>query len=189
MSSEKWKTSYDVNRQYKKIWEQKFSWLQMVEDGTHRAYCKWCHCIIKPKMTNLVKHNKSLKHKQSTPLIENFTNINLAEDIKKAELRIALTMTCHCAVRTVDHLNEVFVVYGRGSLLENVKIHRTKCMGLIKNVISPSLRDDVVEDFKNKKYSANNHLCILVHFFSVLKNETVTKFMGLILVQQMVHQT
>ena len=54
LSSEKWKTSYDVNRQYKKIWEQKFSWLQMVEDGTHRAYCKWCHCIIKPKMTNLV---------------------------------------------------------------------------------------------------------------------------------------
>nr|XP_047127552.1 SCAN domain-containing protein 3-like [Hydra vulgaris] len=194
MSSEKWKTSYDVNRQYKKIWEQKFLWLQMVEDGTHRAYCKWCHCIKKPKMTNLVKHNKSLKHKQSTPLIESFTDINLAEDIKKAELRIALTMTCHCAVRTVDYLNEVFVVYGRGSLLEHVKIHRTKCMGLIKNVISPSLRDDVVEDFKNKKYaliidestdiSANKHLCILARFFSVLKNEIVTKFMGLILVHE-----
>nr|XP_047132553.1 SCAN domain-containing protein 3-like [Hydra vulgaris] len=194
MSSEKWKTSYDVNRQYKKIWQQKFLWLQMVEDGTHRAYCKWCHCIMKPKMTNLVKHNKSLKRKQSTPLIESFTDINLAEDIKKAELRIALTMTCHCAVRTVDHLNEVFVVYGRGSLLEHVKIHRTKCMGLIKNVISPSLRDDVVEDFKNKKYaliidestdiSANKHLCILARFFSVLKNEIVTKFMGLILVHE-----
>nr|XP_047144818.1 SCAN domain-containing protein 3-like [Hydra vulgaris] len=194
MSSEKWKTSYDVNRQYKKIWEQKFLWLQMVEDGTHSAYCKWCHCIMKPKMTNLVKHNKSLKHKQSTPLIESFTDINLAEDIKKAELRIALTMTCHYAVRTVDHLNEVFVVYGRGSLLEHVKIHRTKCMGLIKNVISPSLRDDVVEDFKNKKYaliidestdiSADKHLCILARFFSVLKNEIVTKFMGLILVHE-----
>ena len=47
---------------------------------------------------------------------------------------------------------------------------------------------------KNKKYaliidestdiSANKHLCILVRFFSVLKNEIVTKFMGLILVHE-----
>jgi len=66
------------------------------------------------------------------------------------------------------------IAHGHGSTLEHIKLHRSKCACLIKNIISPALKTDLIDDFQNKKYaisldestdiSAQKHLYMLVRF-------------------------
>ena len=72
--------------------------------------------------------------------------------VEAVEPQIAVSMTCHCAVYTIDHLNEVMVAHGHGSTLAHIKLHRNKCACLIKNMILPALKTDI-DDFQNKKYA------------------------------------
>jgi hypothetical protein len=44
--------------------------------------------------------------------------------VKAVELQIFVSMTCHCAIRTVDHLSEMMIAHGHGSTLEHIKLHR-----------------------------------------------------------------
>jgi hypothetical protein len=102
-------------------------------------------------------------------------------------------MTCHCAIHTVDHLSEIMIAHGHGSKLEHIKLKRSKCACLIKNIILPALKT-YIDYFQNKKYaiitdestdnSTQKHLCMLVRFLSDRRKETVTGFIGLIPVQE-----
>jgi hypothetical protein len=85
------------------------------------------------------------------------------------------------------------ISHRHGSTMEHIKLHRSKCACLIKTIISPALKTDLVDDFQNKKYaiiidessdiSTQKHLCILVWFLSDGRKEIVTGFIGLIPVQ------
>jgi len=65
---------------------------------------------------------------------------------------------------------------------------------MLKNIILPALKTDLIDDFHNKKYAAilgestyistQKHLCMLVRFLSDKRKEIVTGFIGLILVQE-----
>ena len=74
------------------------------------------------------------------------------DKVKAVELQTAVRMTCHCVIRTVDHLSEIMIAHWHGSILEHTKLHRSKCAFLIKNVISSALKTDLTENFQNKKY-------------------------------------
>ena len=103
-------------------------------------------------------------------------------------------MTCHCAIRTVDHLSEIMVAHGHGSKMEHLQLHRSKCASLIENIISPALKTDLTDGFQIKKYatlmdestdiSTQKHLCMLFRFLSERRKEIVTGFIGLIPVQE-----
>ena len=69
------------------------------------------------------------------------------------ELQNAVSMTCHCAVRTVDHLNEIMIAHGHGSTPDHIKMYRSMWACLIKTIISPALKSDLIYDFQNKKYA------------------------------------
>ena len=68
-------------------------------------------------------------------------------------------------------------------------MHRTKCACLIKNVISPTLKSDLIDDLSGKKnalivdestgISLHKHLCILASYFSDKKSKIVTTFLSL----------
>ena len=75
------------------------------------------------------------------------------DKVKAVELQIAVSMTCHCAIRTVNHLSEIMIAHGHGSKLEHIKLHRSKCVCLKKNIFSPALKTDLLDDFQNKKYA------------------------------------
>lgn len=70
------------------------------------------------------------------------------EKTKIAELKIAAYIAEHSALQTVDHLIEV-LPHCQWDLsldaLKNLKLHRTKCSMLIKNVLGPSMLDDLIE--------------------------------------------
>jgi hypothetical protein len=116
------------------------------------------------------------------------------DKVMAVELQIAVSMTCHCAIHTVDHLSEIMIAHGHGSTLERIKLHRSKCACLIKNIISAAVKTDLIDDFQNKKHaiildestdiSTQKHLCMLVRFLSDSRKETVTGFIGIIPVQE-----
>jgi len=115
------------------------------------------------------------------------------DKVKAVELQIAVSMTCHCVVRTVN-LSKIMVAHGHGSTLEHIELHRSKCACLIRNIISPALKTDPIDDFQNKKYaiitdestdiSTEKHLCMLVRFLSDRRKKIVTGYIDLILVQE-----
>jgi len=56
------------------------------------------------------------------------------EQIKKAEIRLAVSVACHTAIKSVDHIAEIVKSEGTGSVWENTKLHRTKCGKIISKV-------------------------------------------------------
>ena len=64
---------------------------------------------------------------------------------------MAMAVACHRSILAIDHLGEIIKMYGNGSVVGNIKLHRTKSSGLIRHVIAPSLKNDLTLDFAGKK--------------------------------------
>jgi len=159
-----------------------------------------CATNILPRINNLSNHEKSEKRKWRAPL-QGQTQLSVIktprydmDKVKAIELQIAVSMTCHCVVRIIDNLSKFMVAHGHGSTLELIDLHRNKCACLIRNIILPALKTDLIDDFQNKKYaiitdestdiSAEKHLCMVVRFLSDRRKKLVTGYIGLILVQK-----
>jgi len=105
--------------------EEIFVWVQKAADGSEAAYCKLCHCNILPRISNLSNLEKSEEHKGRTQL-QGQARLNarktprqVMDKVKAVELQIAVSITCHYAIRTVDHLSEIMIAHGHGSTLEH----------------------------------------------------------------------
>ena len=195
----KWKSSYGSNRKYNVQWEKIFVWLTKSTDGSKSAYCKLCRCNIVPRLSNLTNHGATEKHKKNTTssqknLLVIKTSTKIDDEVKIAKLQIAVSMSCHSAIRTIDHMSEIMVAHESGSTLGQIKLLRTKCIALIKNVISPELKSDLIQDLQNKKYtliidestdvSTQKYLCIVIRYLSDKTNQIATSFLSLIPVQE-----
>ena len=77
----------------------------------------------------------------------------VSDQTKVAEMKLAVFIAVHCSVKTVDHLGELLAELGKGSALENVKLHRTKCSKLTANVIAPAYLKELLQDVGNSQYS------------------------------------
>jgi len=80
------------------------------------------------------------------------------DKVQAVELQIAVSVTCHCAIRTVDHPSEIMIAQRQGCTLEHIKLwnemkRRSKCAYLIKNIISPAPKTDLIDDYQKKKYA------------------------------------
>lgn len=112
-------------------------------------------------------------------------------DEKKAnDLRLAVYIAMHSSIRSVDHLTELLKDLGKGSSLENLRMHRTKCSKLIANVISPALLTDLVADVGSGAFSlildestdisTTKYLAIMIKYYSQKDNVMKTDFLGLL---------
>lgn len=116
--------------------------------------------------------------------------VDPSEELKEFEIKYSVITACHCSVRSVKYQTELFAEYGKGSVLENVKLHRTKCMCLIKNVVSAALFEELLDDLRDARYSllidestdvsVTKHLCICVKYYSKREQTILTAFLGLI---------
>ena len=154
----KWKGGYDNARKYNKAWESKFSWVTKALDGSDDASCKLCHSTVKPKLCNLTKHEKSIKHEQRIKLSSAMKPIqvihvpNAADEVKIAEIELAVTMACHSAILTVDHLGEIIVRNTKGSKVEKLKMHRKKCTKILTTVVGPAMKEELIADVQGKRF-------------------------------------
>lgn len=63
---------------------------------------------------------------------------------RRKNLKLAVHIATHLALRSIDHIGELLKAFGKGSCLENLRMHRTKCTKLILNVISPSIVEQLL---------------------------------------------
>lgn len=128
------------------------------------------------------------------PKLDKFVKTTLSERRKMAELKIATYVAEHCSIRTVDHLS--IVIKGldeESTILQDIKLHRTKCSALIKNVLSPCILEDLLADIDQSCYSliidesttidTKKVLCLMIRYLSAQKKTIVTTFYRLIEMQ------
>lgn len=156
--------------------------------------------MLKAHKKDLVSHSKTEKHKKATAWEKSAKAYKstsevykpvLPESMKIAELKIAAFIAEHCSLLTVDHLISILPQLEPSSdALKNLKIHRTKCSMLIKNVLGPSMLEALVEDMGDFPYSikidestdlsTQKVLCIMIRFLSHKAKQVVTTFYRII---------
>lgn len=102
-----------------------------------------------------------------------WTGIKVVDaETKVLDLRLAIYVAIHTFIKSINHLGELLKVLGKGTKLEKLQIHRTKCSKLIANVLAPAILSDLIEDIKTCKSG-----------YSLIVDEstdiTVKKFMGI----------
>lgn len=192
----KWKGSYDSGRKYNKAWEEKFVWVKKASEGSEDAFCKLCKTTIAPKVSRLAAHEKTKGHSSRVSASSKCQTLPVKffrkqdNEKKRVELELAVAIACHCSTASVDHLGEIVKRNGKGSDLENIQLHRTKCSILLSKVISPALFKLFKDDVHGKKFSVlidestdvatDKHMCIVIRYYSELRSTIVTEFGGLV---------
>ncbi|XP_050064266.1 uncharacterized protein LOC126553133 [Aphis gossypii] len=149
-------------RKYRKCWEtEKWAkgWLKEADPDANKigeAFCKICRSFLRPHLTDLQRHEK-MKNLNSQQFNQDVlsNSIIITNEQKELDLKLSLYVATHTSIKIIDHLGEILKVMGKknNSLLSNLKIHRTKCSTLIKNVISPSLLEELILDIGTTPYS------------------------------------
>ena len=63
-------------------------------------------------------------------------------------------MSCHCAVMNCDHLIDLCKnTIHDSKIASKLKMHRTECSGMIKNVLRTHFEDDLINDIGDEKFS------------------------------------
>lgn len=174
----------DGKRKYNKTWETEHSWLMLKDDA---CFCKLCLCkITQFKKHNLVVHENTVKHKSKEKHLKSSKSISqfvkkttVSNALKEFDIKFSVAIACHCSIRSVDHLSEIVKEHSKGNILEDLKLHKTKCACLINNVISLSLLEELLQELREVKFSlfidestdisSTKHLCLCVRFFSKKK--------------------
>ncbi|XP_043282391.1 uncharacterized protein [Venturia canescens] len=111
------------------------------------ARCKVCECNLRAHHMDLLRHSHTAAHKAKMTNIDTSRQPVLASmgkiqssfiGTKKMDLRMAVHIAAHSSIRSIDHLSEILRTLDKGSSLENISLHRTKCSKLIKKRHSPS---------------------------------------------------
>ena len=76
------------------------------------------------------------------------------QETSKLEGNIAMFMSCHCAIMNCDHLVDLCKnTIHDSKIASKLKMHRTKCSAIIKNVLSTHFEDDLINDIGNGNFS------------------------------------
>lgn len=155
---------------------------------------------MKAHKKDLLSHARTEKHKKAValdtsaksckPLTSTFKPV-LSENTKIAELKIAAFIAEHGSLQTVNHMIEILPELDPSShAISNLKLHRTKCSMLIKNVLGPCMLQELIEEIGDGPYSiiidestdlsTQKVMCIMLRFFPVQKKQVITTFYRLI---------
>ncbi|TRY78592.1 hypothetical protein TCAL_12280 [Tigriopus californicus] len=79
--------------------------------------------------------------------------------------------------------------HGKGSIFEELRLHRTKCSRIIERVLSPSLKEELKEDMVGARFSAladesndisvDKNLCLVVIYFSMKTEKIEVAYLSL----------
>ncbi|KAK4320651.1 hypothetical protein Pmani_008484 [Petrolisthes manimaculis] len=115
------------------------------------------------KKSNLVLHEGTVKHRKASEsvlksdsgIMKIFCTKPTAQrdQVKIFEVKYAVGIACHSSISSVDHFTEIVSELSKGQALENVKLHRTKCSAILKNIVSISVLEELISELKSSKYS------------------------------------
>lgn len=183
-------------KSYRKEWESDQSlktWITPVVGDDTKAFCKYCQSEIRAQLNDLKEHTNTKKHKsRCAPSIKTFTvsagaagQCPIKDDQKRREIRIAAYIACHSSINAVDDLSDILK-----DEMGTFQMHRTKCTAIIKSVLAPHFREELVEDIGESPYSlyldestdisVNKLLCICVKYHSKKHSKFVSTYLGLV---------
>ena len=130
-----------------------------VPGNPHKSHCKYCDCDLKAKYEDLKHHISSKKHaerlsgRKVTPLTNIFKCIKQNAS-SKVEGSIAMFLSCHCAIANCVHLIDMLKNnIGDSKVVNNVKMYRSKCKNVIKNIFCSHFEENLKCDIGSNKYS------------------------------------
>jgi len=134
-------------------------WIVELENDNTKVRCRFCKCDIRTKKYDLNQHLKTKKHMETS---KNFSASRaLTKFIKpittktaQTEGAICLFIAAHSSILSCDHLGELCKKNFKSSeAADSLKLHRTKCTGIICNVLSPHFQNELKNKINNGPYS------------------------------------
>lgn len=172
-----------------------------VKTNKFLAKCRYCNIMITAKASVLEQHLNSDGHKNASEPFSDSRNSQrclhksyFSQDIKlkarSAEARLALFIVAHTAFRSIDHLQDVCKLEFKDSEHSNLQIHRTKCCGIILNILAPYFEKILRKDIDDNKFSllvdestdisVNKLLGVAICYFSIDSKDIVSTYLGLV---------
>ncbi|KYN18889.1 Zinc finger MYM-type protein 1, partial [Trachymyrmex cornetzi] len=162
--------------------------------------CSMCCVNLRAHHDGLVKHANSKMHRSKMQSVnrniqKNIENLGIEVinfEAKSIDLLLTMYIATHTSIKSIDHLSELLKILGKGSKLEKLQIHRTKCSMLITNVLAPAILSDLIEDVKESKlgYSlivdestdiaVNKFMGICIRYYSKKYKTVMIDFLGFI---------
>lgn len=171
-------------------------WLRRVEGDDTKCVCKYCHCTLSAKRSDIDRHRQRLKHKKaeepfSTERQGTIPFEKVSGDTHVTEGNVSLFIAEHCSLRVVDHLSELCKVrFADSKGCKNFKLKRTKCSAIVCNVLAPHFSSDLKDDIGDQKFSllidesnditVTKLLGIAIRYYSKSKKKIVVTFLDLV---------
>lgn len=167
------------------------------------AYCKVCKSFLRAHKSDLIRHASTTAHKKNistvsipkgqSKLTDNTNGIVIISNKQKEnELLLAVHVGIHSSVKTIDHLSNIVTKISDEKV--NLQLHRTKCSLLLRKVVAPCIRDDVIKDLENQPYSlivdestdvsTIKYLCVCIRYYSRKVSDIVVMFLGLVEIER-----
>lgn len=172
------------------------AWLTQ-DSEQNMAFCKVCKVVLRAHKTE--RHAKRPLHtnnfKKVNPELSNqstITNVIIqCNKTKEAEIRLSTFIAAHASVTCVDHLGDLIKSFPENKCddLKLLRLHRTKCSMVIKNVIAESLKEELRADLEDSCYSliidestdisVLIYQCLCIRYYSVSQRKIITQYLGL----------
>lgn len=171
------------------------------------AFCKVCKIELRAHRADLQRHCKCVSHKSKMKMLNTAPKNKITQHVvleitnleKERDIRISAYIAMHSAIRSIDHLGGVLKILGKGSIFENMRLHRTKATRIIINVLGVSMHKQLIEDIirspnfslivdESTDISIIKYLCVCVKYFSHERNEICSNFLGIIEVERVTAQ-
>ena len=116
-------------------------WLLHIQDNKSDVLqCKWCGTKLANKYSDLKHHASRARHLSNRPpsLEKEVEQVEIGSDTKVAEAVTALFIAEHCALRTSDHLSQLYRnIFKDSPASAKFKMGRSKCTAILRNVWHP----------------------------------------------------
>ncbi|CAG9789188.1 unnamed protein product [Diatraea saccharalis] len=99
-------------------------------------------------------------------------------------------VSAHCSIIAVDHLSELCKLRFSDSKSRDLRVHRTKCTNIIKNVLVPNFIKEIVSDSRDQQnsllldestdISVSKLLGISIRYYSRSSITIISTFLGLV---------
>ncbi|MPC26227.1 Zinc finger protein 862 [Portunus trituberculatus] len=182
-------------------WEKKFPWLKPSTKNPLKAVCHKCKVELTAEITPIKLHEKSAKHVQycaapstSKTITELFASAkgqpSRSDAAKAAEIKLTAWMMEHnISFRASDHLCDVLKdSFPDSEITRNLKMKRTKCQSVCKNVLAKCYKEELAEKLRHNKFSilvdestdvtTSQNVCIVARFAE--EAAVVSKFWDLL---------
>lgn len=186
-------------QKYRTEWESEDvfkNWIAPVPGNDFKASCKVCDTILSCETSTLRRHVTTAQDIKVTTMKSKIKNLksyfskpcNPDDDkaVRRAEIKFAAFVAEHyLSFLAIDHLTDLFKeCFPDSKTAGEIKLKRTKCTAIVKNVIGESQKTEIGEKIKVEKFSvlldestdigSVKYMCVLVKFYDSKAGFVVT---------------